>query len=48
MVTITTIVRITIGEKKKTCRLLEVKTAHIKAKGRNDGGSWRKSGDGGG
>uniref|UniRef100_A0A0D3HWK0 Gamma-tubulin complex component n=1 Tax=Oryza barthii TaxID=65489 RepID=A0A0D3HWK0_9ORYZ len=39
-----TIVRITIGEEKKICRLLEVKAAHVKAKGRNDGGSRRKSG----
>uniref|UniRef100_A0A0E0JC63 Gamma-tubulin complex component n=1 Tax=Oryza nivara TaxID=4536 RepID=A0A0E0JC63_ORYNI len=38
-----TIVRITIGEEKKICRLLEVKAAHVKAKGRNDGGSRRKS-----
>jgi hypothetical protein len=39
-----TIVRITIGEEKKTYRLLEVKAAHVKAKRGNDGGSWRKSG----
>jgi hypothetical protein len=39
-----TIVRITIGEEKKICRFLKVKAAHVKAKGRNDCGSWRKSG----
>jgi hypothetical protein len=42
-----TIVCIMIGEEKKTCRLLEVKAAHVKAKRGNDGGSWRKSGDDG-